>query len=114
MIYEDPTAISKGEAEALLRGSSASESAATLIRVALHESDRGWAERLFLNALNDSRSEVRAAAVTGLGHLARIHREIDSAALDALRALRDDPVLGGLAEDALDDVSTFVATPTQE
>ncbi|HBY64199.1 MAG TPA: hypothetical protein DEH78_30625 [Solibacterales bacterium] len=114
MIYENVTPISRGEAEALLRGASATESATTLIRVALHEPDRAWAERLFLKALDDGRSEVRAAAVTGLGHLARIHCEIDSAALDALRALRDDPLLGGLAEDALDDVSTFVAAPRQE
>ncbi len=53
--------------------------------------------------------EVRGTAVTCLGHLARLHRDLDlPLVLPTLQALRSDPGMGGRAEDALDDIRTFV------
>ena len=112
MKYEDLRPISKADAEHSLHTCSAEETASCLIRVALHDPDQQWAERLLLRAIRDERVEVRAAAVTGLGHLARIHRNISNAAFESLQQLRDSP-LSGLVEDALEEIVAF-AKPTIE
>lgn len=110
MTYEDLPPISFSEAESKLKTASPAEAAAILIRLALHQPARDSVEALLLNALNDPRPEVRAAAITSLGHVARLHRNISPASLHALRALRLDPLLAPFAEDALDDVAIFVNT----
>jgi hypothetical protein len=60
--------------------------------------------------MKDDRDDVRAAAIVGLGHLAPIHHTLlDPRILDELRKLQRDPKLGGVAEDALEDILTFAS-----
>jgi hypothetical protein len=81
--------------------------------MALHETDWRWAEQRCLAALGDNRGEVRAAAITGLGHLARVHHVVTAdVVIPKLRELQDDPQLGGLAEDALEDITLFTSGST--
>ncbi|MFF8929093.1 hypothetical protein ACF1AO_17665 [Streptomyces longwoodensis] len=51
--------------------------------------------------------QVTALAVTCVGHVARIHGDVAPDLVDRTRQLLPDPVLGGRAEDALDDVRSF-------
>ncbi|MER7417983.1 hypothetical protein ABT346_14560 [Micromonospora peucetia] len=59
-------------------------------------------------------SQTRANALQSLGHFGRLHREIDDESLALLRiALHDRTVLGGCqlggyADDAADDIGSFV------
>jgi hypothetical protein len=114
MKYEEMQPITHEELSAALRGSKASEAARAILRMALHESDFAWAESECLAALHDSRPEVKAAAITALGHLARIHHAlIHPTVVAELRSLQNDPRFAGIAEDALDDVSTFASSPAR-
>ena len=109
MKYERLAPISLEEVETALAGSSPIEAATAILRMAMHDSDHVWAERKCLSALMDQREEVRAAAITALGHLARIHRELSKEiVVPALEKIKqNDSRLAGFAEDALEDIAIF-------
>ena len=61
-----------------------------------------------IELLEHPSTEVRRAAVVALGHVARIHRNIDrESVIPRLALLADDAQLSGAAADALDDIATF-------
>jgi len=54
---------------------------------------------------------LAAVAATCLGHLARIHRQLDTDAVTAaLDRQRGDELVGPRAEDALDDIDLYMGT----
>ena len=65
---------------------------------------------LCVRLTRDEDEDVAGLAVTGLGHLARLHGELDlDVVLPVLHELRDTPgPLAGRAEDALDDIEGFL------
>ncbi len=108
MEYRDLPPVSHAELYSALSSPAADRAAAAVISVGLHESDWAWAEQVCLDALKDAREEVRAAAITSLGHIARVHGKISVAlVVPALESLLTDPALGGVAEDALEDIHLF-------
>lgn len=108
MHYREPELIEPDEVERLLDGGVVEALAAALVGLALHHPDLGRAQDLCLRALDHESVEVRSAALTSLGHLARIHGRLDmNRVLPKLeRALRD-PETQGVAEDALGDIRPF-------
>jgi hypothetical protein len=59
-----------------------------------------------------SEPAVRGLAATCLGHLARIHRQLDTATvIPRLNEMLTDPDVKGVAQDALDDISVFIGRP---
>lgn len=108
MRYEELQPISRNEFEQTLSSCEPEEIARGLLRMALHETDLLWAEQKCLSALNDASNVVKSAAVTALGHLARIHGNITrEIVVPKLKHLKEDPILRGVAEDALDDIAMF-------
>lgn len=105
-MYQNLQQISHENAETAF-GCGAAEAAEAIIRVALYEPERRWAEEFCLIGARDIRSEVRAAAITGFGHLARRHRAVSPDVMACLQSLRQERELGGLVEDALDDILVF-------
>ncbi|MDF3288513.1 hypothetical protein [Streptomyces silvisoli] len=80
----------------------------TLISVALYEDDRGWVESWIIKLSKHRDVGVRGTAAVSLGHVARLHGEISSPALDAIRTLLDDERTAGAASNAISDVKMFV------
>lgn len=107
MIYEDLRPITREEYERVFRAGSPEEAVEALLRLAWHEAEPAWAERECVPSLSDTRGQVRKAAATGLGHLARRQKGLSAATLTRLRALKDDPETGGSIRDTLDDVEVF-------
>ena len=100
--------MSHAELYAALSSPATERAAAAVISVGLHEPDWRWAEQVCLDVLKDARQEVRAAGVTSLGHIARVHGQITlPVVIRALESLLTDPLLGGIAEDALEDIRLF-------
>lgn len=115
MKYEEMPPITHEELGTALIGSNPGQAARAILRMAVHEPDLAWAESECLAALHDRRPEVTAAAITALGHLARIHHAlIHPAIVEELRSLQTDPRFAGLAEDALDDISMFASSPARK
>jgi len=112
VIHEDLPPITKDEYRRLFESASPEHAGEALLRLAWHERDTFWAEQQCVAALEDERLEVRRAAATSLGHLARRQRTLNPATVSRLRALKDDPEIGGRVEDALDDLAVFVRSAT--
>ena len=108
--FEEPEAATAVEvAQALQLGRPPAEVSALLVGAALHDGDRTAVQDLCLDLMAGSDREVAAVAATCLGHLARIHRVLDvDRVVPALTAALRDPATAGRADDALDDLETYL------
>lgn len=109
MKYQEIPARSRAEIEADLERGPAPEVIEALLSAALHDPDWRWVQAHCLRFARHEDPGVRGVAATCLGHLARLHRQLDlDAVVPVLEALRRDPQVVGPAEDALDDIETFI------
>ncbi|ANZ38832.1 hypothetical protein BBK82_24965 [Lentzea guizhouensis] len=72
-----------------------------------HEPDRAALQRLLLDHVRHPDRNLRQLAVTCLGHVGRLDRQVLPEVVERLNALLDDPELGGTADDALGDIESF-------
>jgi hypothetical protein len=80
-----------------------------LLRQALHGPDWVRAEQLAHAHVHHEDVWVRRNAATAVGHIARVHGQLDTdAALRALHGLRGDPELTDWADAALDDFEMYL------
>ena len=109
MKYVELPPIARAEVLRRIGAGYPSEIAEGLLRSAQHDPDWKWVQELCLQLLGHKNDDVRRAAITSLGHLARIHSILDlEIVLPRLEVLRSHPTLGGTIEDALDDIRIFV------
>lgn len=100
--------ISRSEAEDKFQNGTKEDVRETLLSVTFHDPNREWVEGYCVQLLNSEDENTRAIAITCLGHLARIHGELDTnLVIPILTSLLSDPFLGGYASDALDDIKIF-------
>ena len=109
--YDEPEPMDRATADSALRSGDSAAICRALVAVAFHDPDWVWVQEHCLRLLSAVDPDVRGVAATSLGHLARIHGALDLARVEPrLRELRNDPVAGGRAEDALDDIQQFMGT----
>jgi hypothetical protein len=109
MKYEQPAPMSRADAERALQSPDPDELGAALLASALHDPDWRWVQEQCLHSLQHPSEQVRALALTCLGHVARIHGHLDMERVrPVLDALRAQPALAGRVEDVLDDIDMFV------
>jgi hypothetical protein len=109
MIYQSVEPINRGDAERIFAGENTDAMVHALLSVTYHDPDWRWAQAQCLRFLDTSNLDLRWIATICLGHIGRIHRVIDwDVVVPRLKSLLDDPELGGIAEDALDDIKRFV------
>ncbi|MFC4084481.1 hypothetical protein [Amycolatopsis samaneae] len=91
-----------------LASGDAARSTRALLSLTYNDPDRTWVEDL-LSAQLQKRNDPQlcALAVTCVGHLGRMHGLVSSRLVTRLEGLLGDPVVGGIAEDALGDVRHF-------
>ncbi|MFY1942916.1 HEAT repeat domain-containing protein [Achromobacter xylosoxidans] len=81
-----------------------------LVSIAFGSPDWRWAQDTCLSFLRNENPALRRLAATCLGHIARIHGQLDKeAVVPALRECLQDPEIVGKVEDALDDIRLFVS-----
>ncbi|MFG2883523.1 hypothetical protein ACGFYV_14680 [Streptomyces sp. NPDC048297] len=79
-----------------------------LLYLTYEDPDRHWLEGLLLDQLReDNDPQLRSLAVTCMGHIGRMRGIISNRIVACLETLLGDPVLGGVAEDALGDIRFF-------
>jgi hypothetical protein len=109
MRYEEPTPMSREEVAAAVASADPPIVCRALVSVALHDPDWEYAESLALQHVRDASPDVRRAAVTSLGHVARIHRKLHTdRVLPVLDELARDAELAGTVFDVRDDIATFL------
>jgi hypothetical protein len=80
-----------------------------LLSSAFYDGDWRWVQNTCLRFLGHPAKWVRWNAATCLGHIARIHRKLETEiVLPKLLALREDPEVASGVEDALDDVKWYM------
>ena len=111
MKYEAIEPIDKNHAERLLAKDHCETICRTLVRVAMFEPDRHWAQSQCLRFASHENSFVRGIAATCLGHVARVHGAIDEdEVMPVVRQLLQDkdPLTRAKAEDTISDFSLFL------
>lgn len=109
MKYEVIAKLRRSEALAELGSGEQDRVSTALVAIALHEPDRGWVEDRIAEHLLSPDPWVRGLAAVCAGHVARIHRALDTARLVPLiERLTDDPQTEGRAQDALSDIRMFI------
>ncbi len=99
----------------LVRDGDTAQATDALLELTYNESDRSWLQTFLLECLeSEVDGQVRALAVTCVGHVARLDHKISPALVMRLNELRDDSVLGGIVEDALDDITSFASSSACE
>jgi len=99
--------MTREEAESAFASGDSEEIAFALVNVAFHDPDWRWVQEKCLGLAQNDIAAVRQIAVTCLGHVARIHRELDlERVLPVLNKLSRDSEVH--VEDALDDIRMFM------
>lgn len=107
--FQEVIPISRNEAEEAFLSDSPERICNALLRISFNEPDWRWVQEKCLQFLSSKDSNVRGLAVTCLGHLARIHKQLDlHKILPVLENLRHEPRIRGRVEDTLDDIETFI------
>lgn len=109
MKYEDIEPIERDAALQALESDDAPRLSRALVSIALHDPDRPWIEGQLKRFLQHEDPWIRGIAATCVCHVARLHRELDTATIvPLLERLRDDPSTSGKAQDALDDIEVYI------
>ena len=97
------------ELEILLRSSNQQDVQDALLSAAYYDPDWRWVQGKCITLSHHPGHQVRQMAATCLGHLARIHRQLDlETVLQRLAELKDDPLAKASVEDALDDIRFYL------
>jgi hypothetical protein len=81
----------------------------TLLAVTLHAGDWRRVQGKCLSFLENRNTSISGLAATCLGHIARIHQQLDKKkVIAALKAKLDNKEIRGNIEDALDDIKIFM------
>ena len=109
MKYEELPPIRRDKAVIELESENTERVARALVGLALHERDRAWVEDVLAVHLQSGDPWIRGVAATCAGHVARVHRALDTFRLVPLiEALASDLSTIGRMEDALEDIEMFV------
>lgn len=109
MEYREPTAMTRSAFSAAVLSDDGPRIAEALVGLVHNEPDGEWLQEVCSRLLDHRQPVVRAAGVTALGHVARLHRSLDQ---DQVRhrleqLSQSEPELAGRIEDALDDIEMF-------
>lgn len=106
--YQEPIPVARTDAKKFLHSDNQNVVCETIISLALYDLDWRWVQAQCLQLIRNGNFDIKGVAATCLGHIARIHHQIDTdIVFPVLINLLDDPNVVGKAEDALDDIKTF-------
>ncbi|QYJ21362.1 hypothetical protein KYT87_27895 [Achromobacter sp. ES-001] len=109
MDYKDYPKINRNDAEIAFASGDVRSICEALVSVSLYGEDGKWAQNKCLEFLRSENSDIKGVAAIGLGHIARVHRQLDKEkVLAALRRHQHDVAISGQVEDAIDDINMFV------
>ena len=97
------------ELKALIESGNESAIIEALLSAAYYDPDWRWVQGVCLRFLHHTDVGARSNAATCLGHIARIHKNLDlDLVLPKLLALRGDPAIRPRVDDALEDIRFFM------
>jgi hypothetical protein len=107
--YHEIMERSREEIEVLFRTGYTSNIEDGLLSAAYYDPDWRWVQSQCLAFSRHSDHDVRSVAAVCLGHLARIHRQLDvELVLPRLAEMKSDPQVAARVEDAMEDIKFFL------
>ena len=107
--YVEPTDIGKDEFSQIIASGTTESKCDAIVRAVHSISDYDWLISEFSKLLNDPDHQIRGVTVTCVGHMARLHEYSDKQQLlHIVKPLLSDSKISGRAEDAVDDINTFL------
>jgi hypothetical protein len=107
--YREVQERDRQDIELLLRSPEKTDRLDALLSAAYYDPDWRWVQDLCLDFLTHADNAERRLAATCLGHLARIHKQLDiELVLSSLAPLKNDPLVSSSVQDALDDIRFFL------
>jgi len=110
MNYREIFPLSRPELEQLIESGNGTAIADALLSAAYYDSDWRWVQALCLRFIHHADRGIRSNAIICLGHVARIHRELEvEVVLPQLTALKTEyPSMAPWVEDAIQDIRFFL------
>lgn len=109
MKYHEIFPMGRPELEALMESGNENAIVEALLSAAYFDPDWRWVQGTCLRFLDHTDAGVRANAATCLGHIARIHKNLDlDVVLPKLSSLKGDVATRPWIEDALEDIHFFL------
>lgn len=109
MKYREVVKRDRAEIELLLLSTDPTDILDALLSAAYYNPDWRWVQERCLEFLDHKECSIRGLSATCLGHLARIHKQLDlEVVLPRLAKLKDDPEIGASVQDALDDIRFYL------
>jgi hypothetical protein len=111
-VYKEPICLPFSEAEAMMTSERPDEVCNGLLSVTLYSRDLALAQSWCLRLAGHVSPEVRGLVATCIGHLARLHGQLDlTSAVETLRVLSlpYDATVAGRVADALEDVEQYLS-----
>ena len=107
--YIEPTKISKDEFTQTIASGSIESKCDAIVRAAYFIPDYDWLVSQFTKLVNDPNYQIRGVTITCIGHIARLYENSDKQQLlQIVEPFLSDSQIGGRAEDAIDDINTFL------
>ncbi|HEX4582769.1 MAG TPA: hypothetical protein VH139_11960 [Acidobacteriaceae bacterium] len=109
MQYREVQERDRQQIELMLRSPDKMDRLDALLSATYYDPDWRWVQGRCLDFLSHVDFQERGLAATCLGHLARIHKQLDiELVLSRLAPLKNDPLVGSYVQDALDDIRFFL------
>ena len=109
MKYQTLVERDREELEILLRSGDKQDIQNALLSAAYYDPEWKWVQLQCLALTHHNDHNVRWVAATCLGHLARIHRQLDlDLVLQRLTEMKADPLVSAGVNDALDDIRFYL------
>ncbi len=109
--YEEIHPLDRADLNRLLDSGNQDAILASLLSAAYYDPDWRWVQSLCLRFLDHPEKDIRRTAAICLGHLARIHGQLDiDIVLPRLTAIQAAGEIN--VEDAIDDIHTFLRRPS--
>lgn len=109
MKFNDVKPIDRDSAENLLNSKDPKKICDALIRITYYDHDYKWVQSKCIIFLNSNDLNVKRLSIICLGHLARIHKQLDKEiVIPLLKKLQNNLNVRGVVEDTLDDIELFL------
>lgn len=113
--FRNPAHGDRRSLEVAIACGSAPDIEAEVIAAAFNDADWVPVQDILIGLLHHSDNGVRQVAATGLGHLARLHGQLDRGhVIPILTEMASDPHVGGGMQDALDDIEQYATRDLTE
>ena len=101
---------SKEELEVLLKSTDSNVVIDALMYLCFNINDPDWIQDKCVDAIENGMNEdIRGLGITCIGHVARMYAKVDKEkVIPVLESKLKDDSLSGRAQDALDDIDTFI------